>query len=156
MPSTSPSNTPQKSVDCHFTVENDPYRIDTVVYIGDAPSLLKWMKKEFGEKVLDGVDADFEGADGMTIPCKRVDGSQFVLLWLRRFNFMKDDFANLVHETTHTSVYVLRLSGVHSAILDSGVSDSDDECLAYVMGQMLERIMAELGRKYLQKSRSSR
>ena len=146
-----PLKNPFPALKTHFFVENPPYKIDTLVYIGSSKDLLKFMYRNYGKDFLSPTidsNIDFSTSDGITVPCRRKDGSQFILIWLNSFNFSLSDITVLAHEILHATVYVLRISGVHSIILENNGGESDDEHLAYSLGEMFERVMFNLSKKY--------
>lgn len=135
------------SVDGVYSVVNHPFKIDTVLYIGDAKEMAKCLKRKFGTS-LDGVDVDFRTIDGVTIPCSRRDGSQFILVYIPKFDWSAAKFAVLTHEIVHSSVFILKMSGVHNSILEgSDANDSDDECLAHLVDSQTESLVSKLVRK---------
>lgn len=136
-------------------VENVPYKIDTLLYVGSERSLKRYMKASFKQSLYD-VDVDFSSVDGLTLECNREDGSLFILVWMPVFDWTAQKMAVLVHEVIHASVMVLRESGVHSTILEDG-DDSDDEALAHTADHMTEALLDKLiKRDYVHKRKSAR
>ena len=130
-----------------YLVENHPFKIDTLLFIGGEGELRNCLKRRFGAG-LEGVEVDFGAIDGVAIPCKRPDGSQFVLIYLPRFQWTASHIAVLAHEVVHSSVFILKMSGVHNSILEGcDEDDSDDECLAHLVDSQMEELLSKLASK---------
>lgn len=128
-----------------FSVENPPYRIETLVIVSPAAECRRYMRRRCGRGF---PQVDFGNAAGLTVPCVERNGSQTILLWMDSFDFSVEDMGTLAHECLHAAVYVLRNSGVRSVILEDNGGDSDDEALAYMVGEMHEKILRELSRRW--------
>lgn len=127
-----------------YLVENHPFKIDTLLYIGDERNMRNYLKRGMRSD-LDGVEVDFSTVDGVTIPCRRPDGSQFILVYMPRFNWTASHLAVLAHEIVHSSVFILKMSGVHNSILEGDESsDSDDECLAHLVDSQMESLLSKV------------
>jgi len=127
-----------------YLIENNPFKMDTILYIGDVRSMKSYFKKKFDVSFSD-IDVDFRAIDGVTIPLSRDDGSQFILIYLPVFDWTASKFAVLAHEVVHSSVYILKLSGVHNSILEGDNSkESDDECLAHLVDSQMESLCKKL------------
>ena len=135
-------------------MENTPYKIDTLLYIGTEASMRRYMKKNFNQDFED-LDVDFASVDGLTVECSREDGSIFILIWLPSFAWTAQKLGVLAHEIIHASVMVLRSSGVHSLILEEQ-TDSDDEALAHTADHMMEYLIDKLIKKCVFHQRKSK
>ena len=144
----SPTDSPLVPEVCGaYLVENHPFKMDTLLYIGSERDMRRYLMRGMRSS-LDGVEVDFSSIDGVTIPCRRQDGSQFVLVYMPRFNWSSAHFAVLAHEIVHSSVFILKMSGVHNSILEGDeASDSDDECLAHLVDSQMESLVSKLVRK---------
>jgi hypothetical protein len=127
-----------------YLIENHPFKMDTVLYIGDVAEMKAYFKKRYNI-TFDDVDVDFGAIDGVTIPCSRKDGSQFIMIFIPEFDWTATKYAVLAHEIVHSSVFILKMSGVHNAILEGDNDyDSDDECLAHLVDSQMEMLTSKL------------
>lgn len=136
------------SADGAFPIENAPFKIDTLLFVGSVKSLRRRLKSDGVDT--EGMDSvDFSAMDGVTIPLRRPDGSRFVLVYLPKFDWSPSHFAVLSHEAVHAAVFVLRMSGVRNSILDGGETeeDSDDECLAHLVDSQVCAMVDALVRR---------
>jgi len=138
-----------------FVIENPPYKIDTILYIGTPKELYMYLKSKL-KVSLDLDTIDFSSASGITLPMTRKDGSSFVLIWLARMDFTPVTLSPLVHEVIHATIYILKMTGMKAKIFDTDEGeDADDEGIANAADSMFENIIDKLMRKYLAKSRTN-
>lgn len=125
--------------------------MDTVLFIGDASALGDWLGRTEGSR---RIAEEVKGADGVTMPLERNDGSQFVLVYMPSFDWTAARFAVLAHELVHSAMYVLSLSGVRSMMLECGEGrEPDDECLAHLVEAQFEGLVAEMAKSALKTAR---
>lgn len=129
-------------------VENVPYKIDTLLYVGSAKAMKAYIKRNFRQKI-DENAVSLSSVDGLTVECERGDGSHFIMIWMPRFLFNAQSFGVLVHEIIHATVMVLKISGVHSVILEGNSPESDDEALTHTADHMTEALLGKMMRKIL-------
>ena len=135
-----------------FEVENNPFRINTILFIGSKKRFRNHLKSKIGIDIFENAKYDFEdvfsGVSGLTFPCNDADGVGYVAIWMPRFGWSVTDIETLSHECLHAAVMVMRMSGIKAKIFspknDEGV---DDEGLAYAQSQMLAALLKELARK---------
>lgn len=139
----------EKSIDCCLEFTNPPYHINTLVFIGSPKKLIKYILKNYGSDI-STLGIDFNSVDGLTIPCTASNGSKIVIIYLPSFNFTLQDFSTLVHEIEHASVYILKFSGCHPVMFENDANeDSDDESIAYLEGNLFNKIIKKLSKKFL-------
>ena len=127
-------------------VENIPYKIDTLLYVGTAKAMKSYIKRNFHQKI-DESAVSLSSVDGLTVECERGDGSRFIMIWMPRFHWNAQNIGVLVHEIIHATVMVLKMSGVHSVILEGDSEDSDDEALTHTADHMTEALLEKMMRK---------
>lgn len=130
---------------CYFEIENKPFRIYTVFFIGTESKLKSHLKRKENIE-LTGLEREEPNTfSGITIPCTTEDGHSFVIIWLPKFEWKLDDFETLSHECLHATIMVMRMSGVKSKIFSAEDNENcDDEGVCYSQSSMFRGILSEL------------
>lgn len=139
------------SVQGWFEVENKPLRLNTVCFIGSPRKLKNQLKRKEGIELVGSEKKyyeNFKGMSGLTFQLCRPDGSQFVMIWMPKFDWSIIDIETLSHECLHASVMIMRMSGVRSKIFTANKEiDVDDEGLCYRHATMMTSIIKKMVEK---------